>query len=246
MENGKIAPRLENSQGRCAKITRLDLPARTDDVLAQRTRARIFSWLAERRAPASTEALAEALELHPNGVRRHLERMLEAGLVERGRSQGRRGRPVDLWAIAPGADPGGQRPTAYADLSRWLARAIAPGRNRLREVERAGREIGAELAPSVRSEDPIAGFRQVMSSLGFRPELALSAGGDGFVCKLENCPYRESVKENQDVVCALHKGITAGVLAELLPQTRLTRFEPHDPERAGCVVGVTGSIDGDD
>lgn len=223
----------------------LDLPSDTDDVLAQRTRARIFSWLVEHREPASTEALATALELHPNGVRRHLERMLEAGLVERRRSRGRRGRPGDLWAIAPGADPGGQRPTGYADLSRWLARAIPPGRNRLREVEKAGREIGRELAPSGPAEDPVEGFCQTVTSLGFRPEL--EARGEGsFVCRLENCPYRESVKENQDVVCALHKGITSGLLAELLPEARLTRFEPHDPERAGCVVGVTGSIDGGD
>lgn len=223
----------------------MDLPNSGDDVLAQRTRARIFSWLVEHRLPASTEVLAKALDLHPNGVRRHLERMQEAGLVERSRSKGRRGRPGDLWAVAPGADPGGQRPTSYADLSRWLARAIPSGRNRLREVERAGKEIGRELAPSGPVEDPVEGFRQAIASLGFRPELEASGEG-GFVCRLENCPYRDSVEENQDVVCALHKGITAGLLAELLPQAKLTRFEPHDPERAGCVVGVTGPVDGND
>ncbi len=221
------------------------MPTNTDDVLAQRTRARIFSWLVEHRLPASTEVLATALELHPNGVRRHLERMQEAGLVERSRSKGRRGRPGDLWAVAPGADPGGQRPTSYADLSRWLARAIPPGRNRLREVEKAGREIGRELAPTDSVDDPVEGFRQTFTSLGFHPELEAS-GEDGFVCRLENCPYMDSVKENQDVVCALHKGITAGLLAELLPQAKLTRFEPHDPERAGCVVGVSGPVDGGD
>ncbi|MEZ5077561.1 MAG: helix-turn-helix domain-containing protein [Solirubrobacterales bacterium] len=222
----------------------MDLPAQADDVLAQRTRARIFSWLAEHRLPAATEVVATALELHPNGVRRHLERMQEAGLVERSRSRGRRGRPGDLWAIAPGADPGGQRPTGYVDLSRWLARAIPPGRNRLREVERAGKEIGRELAPSGPVEDPVEGFRQTVASLGFHPELEAST--DGFVCRLENCPYRESAKENQAVVCALHKGITSGLLAEFLPDARLERFEPHDPERAGCVVAVAGSVDGGD
>jgi predicted ArsR family transcriptional regulator len=222
----------------------LDLP-NPDDVLAQPTRARIFSWLAEQRGPASTEALATALELHPNGVRRHLERMHEAGLLERGRSAGRRGRPGDLWAIAPGADPGGRRPTGYANLARWLARAIPAGPNRLREVERTGRQIGGELAPDGPHEDPVAGFRQVVASLGFRPELEMS-GEEGFVCTLENCPYRESVRENQDVVCALHRGITSGLLAQLLPKATLTRFEPHDPERAGCVVGVAGSLDGGD
>ncbi|HVW47395.1 MAG TPA: helix-turn-helix domain-containing protein [Solirubrobacterales bacterium] len=218
----------------------MDLPIE-DDALRQRTRARIFSWLIQHRAPAATDTISAALELHPNGVRRHLERMQEAGLLERTRNTGRRGRPGDLWAVAPGADPGGNRPTGYADLARWLARAIPPGRNRLREVKRAGKDIGRELAPSSPVDDPVEGFRRAIAALGFRPEFE-SRGEDGFVCRLENCPYRDSVLENQDVVCALHEGITRGLLAEMLPDTRLTRFEPHDPERAGCVVAVSGSI----
>ncbi|HEX8753880.1 MAG TPA: helix-turn-helix domain-containing protein [Solirubrobacterales bacterium] len=222
----------------------MDLPSNTDGVLAQRTRAQIFSWLVEQRAATSTEALADALDLHPNGVRRHLERLCEAGLVERTRSTGRRGRPSDLWMVAPGADPGGERPTGYADLARWLARAIPAGRNRLREVEKAGQEIGRELAPEGSAEDPVEGFRRAVTALGFRPELEMSKEG-GFVCRLENCPYRDSVRENQDVVCALHKGITSGLLEEMLPGTRLTRFEPHDPERAGCLVVVSGSTEGE-
>ncbi|HTT94880.1 MAG TPA: helix-turn-helix domain-containing protein [Solirubrobacterales bacterium] len=217
----------------------MDLPLE-DDVLRQRTRARIFSWLVKNQAPVGTETISTALELHPNGVRRHLERMEEAGLIERTRSTGRRGRPGDLWAVAPSADPGGDRPTGYADLARWLARAIPPGRNRLREVKRAGQDIGRELAPHGSIDDPVDGFRRAIASLGFRPEFETRAE-DGFVCKLENCPYRESVRENQDVVCALHEGITRGLLAEILPETKLTRFEPHDPERAGCVIAVSGS-----
>jgi predicted ArsR family transcriptional regulator len=223
----------------------MDLPQNGDEVLTQRSRARMFSWLAERREPASTEELAAAMKMHPNGVRRHLERMQEAGLVERSRSKGRRGRPVDLWVIAAEANPGGERPSGYTDLARWLARAIPPGRNRLREVEKAGREIGRELAPSGQEGDPTEGFRQALSSLGFRPALESKADG-GFICRLENCPYVESVRENQPIVCALHKGITSGLLAEILPGARLASFEPRDPEVAGCVASVSGSIHGDD
>ncbi|HEY1853547.1 MAG TPA: helix-turn-helix domain-containing protein [Solirubrobacterales bacterium] len=217
----------------------MDLPISGDEVLRQETRARVFSWLAEQRAPAGTEKISAALGLHPNGVRRHLERLREAGLVERTRSTGRPGRPGDLWVIAPGADPGGRRPTAYVDLARWLARAIPPGRNRLREVERAGREIGAELAPTEQLEEPLEGFRHAFASLGFRPELEAGAGG-GFVCRLGNCPYRESVRENQEVVCALHRGMTDGLVGKLFPDAKLERFEPHDPDLAGCLVGVSG------
>lgn len=217
----------------------MDVPTSGDDVLRQPTRARIFAWLVDHRTPAATEQIASALGLHTNGVRRHLERLGDAGLVERTRSKGRRGRPGDLWAVAPSADPGGQRPTGYADLGRWLARAIPPGRNRLREVERAGREIGAELAPSQPVEDPLESFRHAFASLGFRPRL--EAGDAGFVCTLENCPYRESVRENQPVVCALHRGITDGLLERVIPGAKLDRFEPHDPDVAGCVVGVSGA-----
>ncbi|HET8640204.1 MAG TPA: helix-turn-helix domain-containing protein [Solirubrobacterales bacterium] len=217
----------------------MDLPVRSDDVLSQRTRARIFAWLVAHQIAASTEELASGLDLHPNGIRRHLEILSEAGLVERRQSKGRRGRPGDLWLVAAGAHPGGERPVGYGDLARWLVRAIPAGRNGLREVEKAGREIGGELAPRVELEDPVEGFRQVIAALGFQPDLDVAADG-GFVCRLENCPYRDSVRENPDVVCALHRGITAGQLAELMPDARLERFEPHDPERAGCVVGVAG------
>jgi len=61
----------------------MDLPD-SGDVLSQATRARIFAQMAARKGAASTVELAEQLDLHPNGVRRHLEQLHEAGLVERG------------------------------------------------------------------------------------------------------------------------------------------------------------------
>lgn len=218
----------------------MDLPG-TSDVLAQPTRARAFAWLVEHRGAASTEELAGALRLHSNGVRRHLERLSAAGLVERHRSSGGRGRPGDRWAVAAGAHPGGERPTGYADLSRWLARATPASRRRVREVEETGREIGRELAPR-ESEDPVEAFRQVIAALGFQPELQAEAGG--FVCRLENCPYRDSARENPEIVCGMHRGITAGLLAGLEPKAELQRFEPHDPDRAGCLIGVAGAEPG--
>lgn len=220
----------------------MDLPGSHEDVLAQRTRARIFSWLVERRVPVGTEQVAAALELHPNGVRRHLERLVEAGLVERSRSKGGRGRPGDRWAVAPGAEPGGEQPTAYADLARWLVRAIPPGPDQLREIEQAGREIGRELAPREPGEEPVESLLLAIASLGFRPELEARGEGE-LVCRLGNCPYRESVRENQPVVCALHRGITGGLVARLLPEAKVSRFEPRDPDTAGCVVGVSGPVD---
>lgn len=213
----------------------MDLPVPAEDALAQPTRAQIFTFLVEKRGPAGTEELAAHFGLHPNGIRRHLERLLEGGFVTRSRVRTGQGRPRDSWAVSPEAHPGGRRPRAYSDLAGWLARAIPANPTRLREVERVGREIGRELAPAA-SGDPARDLGDALAALGFEP--TLNRGEGNFTCRLGNCPYRDSVKENQAVVCGLHRGITAGILAELDPQAKLTGFEPHDPESAGCVIEV--------
>lgn len=215
----------------------MDLPTSADDPLTQPTRARIFALLVELKEAVGTDDLATRLGLHPNGVRVHLERLQQAGLVERRQERGGRGRPGDRWTMAPGAQPSGRPPSAYSSLAVWLARAMPVGPTRLREVERTGQEIGRELAPKG-SDDPVEGLRQSLAALGFQPSMNVKADGS-LTCRLENCPYRNSVRENADVVCTLHRGITAGVLQKLDPKAKLTGFEPHDPDRAGCLIEVS-------
>ena len=130
---------------------RVDPPeAHPDDVLAQATRARLFALIGDLGRPAGTDELAERLGLHPNGIRIHLDRLLAAGLVVRRRAPQPRGRPRDEWSVSPEAEPGGAPPRAYGDLARWLARAIPARPSRLRDVERAGREIGPGDSPGQR------------------------------------------------------------------------------------------------
>jgi predicted ArsR family transcriptional regulator len=206
--------------------------------LSHATRARLFGVLTELGRAAATDELAGRLGLHPNGVRIHLDRMLEAGLVVRRRVRQPRGRPRDEWAVSAEAQPGGDPPHAYEELSRWLARAIPAGPARLREIERAGREVGRELAP----EDAVSAqeaLRDTLTALGFQPVLEREASGR-VRCRLRNCPYRDSVKENQEVVCTLHRGITQGVLDVLEPTATLAAFVPRDPDTAGCEIAVDG------
>jgi predicted ArsR family transcriptional regulator len=209
-----------------------------DDVLAQPTRARLFALLGELKRPAGTVELAERLELHPNGVRIHLERMEHAGLLERARVRHRRGRPPDVWTIAPDARPGGSAPRAYQDLGRWLARALRSRSRGLRSIEETGREIGRELAPNGAAEDADA-FEISLIALGFQPTAQLREGERVTFC-LRNCPYADAVRENQPAICALHKGITRGLLDVLQPEAKLAGFVPHDPDEAGCLIELRG------
>jgi predicted ArsR family transcriptional regulator len=220
----------------------MDLPPRPDDALAQPTRARLFALLGELRRPAGTEELAELLDLHPNGIRVHMERLLEAELVVRERSRQTRGRPRDMWLISPDARPGGDPPTAYTELGRWLARVIRPGRTGLRTVEATGREIGRELASGDEPYSAEERMHATLVSMGFQPRR--DTGGDerALTYRLCNCPYRDAASENQDVVCTLHRGITQGMLDALAPDTTLAGFVPRDPHTAGCLIELQGGL----
>jgi predicted ArsR family transcriptional regulator len=214
----------------------MDSPVAGGELLAQPTRARLFALLAELRRSAPTEELASRLGLHVNGVRRHLERLHDAGVVDRARARHGRGRPRDEWAVSAGASPGGEAPRGYHDLASWLARTIPSGPGAQRRVEREGREIGRELAPEA-SDDLAPSLQQVLAALGFQPDLEVLAGGS-IHCRLRNCPYRDSARANPEIVCTLHRGITSGLLDRLAPASRLERFEPHDPDAAGCRIEV--------
>ncbi len=48
------------------------------------------------------------------------------------------------------------------------------------------------------------------------------------------------MRENQPAICALHKGITRGLLDVLEPEAKLSAFVPHDPDNAGCLVELRG------
>ena len=219
----------------------MDLPTRPHDALAQPTRVQLFTVLSDLRRPASTDELAERLALHPNGVRVHLDRLREAGLVTRERPRQARGRPRDMWMVAPDALPGGDPPSAYADLGRWLARTIAPGRTRLRAIEAVGREIGRDLAPQGDAPSAEKKMHGALVSLGFQPKREVDPTGT-LNYKLCNCPYRDVVRENQPVVCTLHRGMTRGLLDSISPQTRLVGFVPRDPDAAGCLIELRGEL----
>ncbi len=115
-----------------------------------------------------------------------------------------------------------------------LARAIPPQSSRLRDVERAGREIAPTGAVSLQ-----AAPQDTLTGLGFQPLVERHHSG-GLSCRLRNCPYRDCVRDNQEVVCTLHRGITQGMLSVLDPGARLAGFTPRDPYTAGCKIEIDG------
>jgi predicted ArsR family transcriptional regulator len=100
-----------------------------------------------------------------------------------------------------------------------------------------GREVGRELATGAKGPADQT-IEDMLAALGFRPVVERRNGRVS--CRLRTCPYRDAVRENQEVVCAMHRGLTRGLLDQVAPAARLARFVPHDPDRAGCEIDVDG------
>jgi predicted ArsR family transcriptional regulator len=150
-----------------------------------------------------------------------------------------------VWSVSPDAQPGGDPPTAYADLGGWLVRALVESKARVRDIEATGRRIGRELtaggAPDGTREKR---FHAVLAAMGFRPRRELTPEGTLTYC-LDNCPYRDAVREGQQLVCGLHRGLTRGMLDNLGPKTKLAGFVPKDPYAAGCLIQLRGPLAGE-
>jgi predicted ArsR family transcriptional regulator len=223
------------------------LDVRTTDVcehllvvgqLERPTRTRILTAVATAPEPITTRALAEEIGMHRNGVRSHLLRLREEGLVESRRVVPGPGRPRDAWTLtAQGRDVLGDG-EANAELARWLAEVIATRPELLADVEAAGRRVGERLVAEDPQRDVTTALLQAFATLGFAPRREEGPGPGDLTLQLCHCPYRVAAASAGDVVCRLHRGITEGVLTRADPAARLTHFEPRDPFAAGCVVRV--------
>jgi predicted ArsR family transcriptional regulator len=112
----------------------------------------------------------------------------------------------------------------------------------VRDVEATGRQIGRDLAPLATGSAPEEPrMYGVLAAMGFQPRRRLDSAGTLTYC-LDNCPYRTVVRERQQIVCGLHRGLTRGLLDAIDPKTKLAAFIPKDPDQAGCEISLRGPL----
>ena len=209
--------------------------------LGDNTRYAIYLELARAASPLSTGDIADALDLHPNTVRPHLERMRDVGLLDvECDSRGAVGRPQHRYSLAAEAPSLGLEPSAFRLLAGLIAGAAARAGLTGEDVAEVGREHGRR-AGSERSsgrtgsaERCVLALTAELAELGFDP----AVGQDGLATTVAftHCPFRELAEAYPGVVCHLHRGIVEGFV-ESMGGGRVTRFGTLD-DRNPCEVDL--------
>jgi predicted ArsR family transcriptional regulator len=204
--------------------------------LGDNTRYAIYLELARAPLPLSTAEVAESLDLHPNTVRPHLERMREVGLLEIGTdARGGVGRPQHLYSIAAGAPSLGLEPPSFPLLARLLLRIAAASGAGAEEATEAGRDQGrADATAWPEGTSCIDALSTELATLGFDP--AVADDGDEATVAFAHCPFRELAEMRPDLVCGLHRGLVEG-LVEGVGDGRVVAFRSL-VDRAPCQVDL--------
>lgn len=194
--------------------TPTDARARLDlfKTLGDNTRYAIYLELARAVKPLTTAEIADTINLHPNTVRPHLDRMREAGLidVEVG-GRGEIGRPQHRYSLIADAPSLGLEPPVMPMLARLvLSMAERLGAGAL-EAHAVGHEEGEGRAePFVAAASSLEAIVTDLDVLGFDPVVSDDDDPDAAVIAFANCPFGDLSTTHPELVCSLHHGLIAG------------------------------------
>lgn len=213
----------------------------TDDldrvgVLGDPLRRSLYAHVAGQPDAISREHAANALGLALHTVRFHLDRLVEAGLldVEFRQLSGRRGpgsgRPSKLYRRSERQLSVSLPERRYDVVGEVLAEAVdrsvrdaSPVAEVLPVVaHEAGLRLGAEAERGEDDGDELATVAGVLGSLGYEPVV------DGTEVALANCPFDRLAAGHTDLVCGLNRDLVEGVLEGAAVSRLTARLVPHD------------------
>lgn len=212
--------------------------------LGDETRYAMYREMASSTAPLSAQELADALGLHANTVRLHLERLRDAGLVEsEAVHRGTVGRPQHLYFLAPGAPGLGFDPPAHALLAGLLAAMAERLGANAEDAADTGFVWGTEAGRRTRSRSCVNALVGELERLGFEPVADSPApdpapGATSVRIDFLHCPFRELAEAYPELVCNLHRGLCEGVVDEAGGGSIAAFSTLYDPEPCHVSVAV--------
>jgi predicted ArsR family transcriptional regulator len=207
--------------------------------LGDTTRYAIYQELAASPRPRSTAEVAEALGLHANTVRPHLERMRDVGLLEvTVDARGGVGRPQHRYGLAADAPTLGLEPAPLPMLARLVLRlAERAGLNGADAAEIARAQGAADATSYRHAPSTLEALVSELDRLGFDPEVTEGSEPDEAVVGFCHCPFRDVAERFPDLVCGLHRGLVEGFV-DAMGDASVTSFNTL-VDRTPCRVAVS-------
>ncbi|MGW9631613.1 helix-turn-helix transcriptional regulator [Agromyces sp. NPDC055520] len=208
-------------------------------VLGSYSRVALLHLLQQRPEQTVTE-LAEAVGLHHNTTREHLQRLVDDGLVTvHPEHRTTRGRPRAMYSVATGSldelnAPAHRRLRTAVERGELLRRGVPNGVDRDDGLDRNDALLDRDAVRQIDALD------DHLDRAGFEPEYDTAEIEAGeFEVRLAGCPYQSMVDEYREVVCSVHLGVIRTVLAHADGPIEARRLLPFtEPGCCSLQLGV--------
>lgn len=195
-------------------------------LLSDPVRRRLYRQVAAAPEEVSRDAAAEAAGVSRSLAAFHLDKLVEAGLLEvsfrrlSGRTGPGAGRPAKLYRRADGEHTVSVPPRSYDDAARLLAEVLENA-GLDRELQAAAKKAGA--AQQDAGADDV---EAVLRDRGYEPFW------DGETLRLRNCPFHALATEFPALICGMNLALIEGLAPE--------QWSPAmDPCPGGCCVALS-------
>jgi predicted ArsR family transcriptional regulator len=182
-------------------------------LLQDPVRRALYGHVVATGAEVSRNQAAEAVGVARSLAAFHLDKLVEAGLLEVSfRRLGERrgpgaGRPAKLYRRAAGEVAATFPPRTYETAAHLLAETVEQAGADL-ELQAAARRAGAEAGRGIRPDaaGPAPSIERVLAARGYEPY------ADGDALRLRNCPFAGLSAEFPVLVCAMNLRLIEGLL----------------------------------
>jgi predicted ArsR family transcriptional regulator len=218
--------------------------------LAEPARRALYLYVVSRPDAVSRDEAAQGVELPRHTAKFHLDRLVDAGLLEvefrrlTGRQGPGAGRPAKLYRRAS-SDVSVSLPVRrYGLAGEILASAmerLPRSRKRVPDVVAASaREAGQQAGTAARTSEIGGRARTALDSLlalltahGYEPRR------EGNTVVLANCPFHDLSRRHTELICGMNAEFIGGLCAGLGQESVEPRLDPSDDRCCVTLTAVT-------
>ncbi len=213
--------------------------------LQEPVRRSLYRYVVAQQRDVSREEAAEAVGIQRALAAFHLDKLVEAGLLDAtfrrltGRTGPGAGRPAKLYRRSSSEHAVSLPPRTYDLAAELLAQAVeeagnGPVTDAVTEVSRRfGRQLGEQVRTAVGRRASrarsIAALSESLDRYGYEPRR------EGRSMRLGNCPFHALSETHRELVCGMNLSLLEGVVDGLGATDLEARPDPHAGE---CCVTV--------
>ena len=221
-------------------------------VLDDPVRRSLYLYVARQAEAVSRDAAAEATGTARENAAFHLDKLVEAGLLEAsyrrlgGRTGPGAGRPSKVYRRSAQQLEVTLPARRYELAAEVLAQALEErragkaGASVAAAAHRAGAELGATARARGRRGSPLRRVTQLLEAQGYEP-----TEGPRGVVRMRNCPFHTVAQRHPDLVCGMNLAFMEGIVEGAAPGGVTATLDPQPGQccvtlRAASARGTSG------